>query len=129
MKSYFIDTNYFLRLFIKDNRSQHLTVYRLFQKAIKNEVKLTTSIIVFFELYWVLKSFYKKDKKKCVFFLEKILQMSFLEIENPEILLAAITLYKNFNLDLEDCYNIVYYKIKNIDKFASFDKKVLKLIK
>lgn len=129
MKSYFIDTNYFLRLFIKESKKQYNNVYSLFKKAVENEVKLTTSVVVFFEVYWVLKSFYKKNKEKSSFYLEKILKMNFLEIESPEILLAAITLYKNFNLDLEDCYNIVYYKIKNIDEFASFDKKVLRLTK
>lgn len=128
MDRYFVDTNYFLRLLLKDNEKQFKEAYSLFQKAIHQEVKLFTSIIVFFEIYWVLLSFYKHNKQKCVYYLEKILKMRFIEIERREILEAALDLFKKDLPDLEDCYNIALASNLGILKFASFDKGLKKMI-
>lgn len=129
MKSYFIDTNYFLRLLLKDNKKQFEEVYSIFKKAVDQEIKIYTSVIVFFEIYWVLSSFYKKDKLRIIEYLKKILRMDFLEIENRPILQETLILFAKQNLDLEDCYNISYSKYNNIDKFFTFDKKINTLLK
>jgi len=128
MRSYFIDTNYFLRLLLRDNEKQFKKVYSLFQQAIEGKVKIYTSVIVFFEINWVLSSFYKKDKKKIAYFLENILKMNFLEIENHNILQQAIIFFKNYSLDLEDCYNIALAKSFGLDEFATFDKKIARML-
>ena len=129
MKSYFIDTNYFLRLLLKDEERQFNEVYLTFQQAVNQEIKIFTSTIVFFEIYWVLSSFYKKDKLKIIEYLKKILKMDFLEIENRPILQEALVLFEKHNLDLEDCYNIAYAKNFEADKFSTFDKKINSLLK
>lgn len=129
MKSYFIDTNYFLRLLLKDNVKQFSEVYSIFQLAVNQEVKIYTSVIVFFEIYWVLSSFYKKNKSKTINFLDKILVMDFLEIENRQILQETLFLFKAHNIDLEDCYNMAYAKNINANEFATFDKKIRNLLK
>lgn len=129
MKSYFIDTNYFLRLLIKDDKKQYVKTYRIFQQATTGKTKLFTSIIVFFEIYWVLSSFYKKNKKNCINLLNKILKMDFLEIENKPILKASLSLFTNYPIDLEDCYNIALFKLSNLSTFATFDKKIIKILK
>lgn len=120
MKSYFIDTNYFLRLLLKDNEQQFKKVYQLFQKAIKGELKIFTSVVVFFEIYWVLSSFHKKNKQKNISYLEKILRMDFWEIENKEILTKALVLFKQFSLELEDCYNIAFFNQFSLSEFTTF---------
>ncbi len=129
MKSYFIDTNYFLRLLLKDDKKQFDAVYSLFQRAVNQEIKIITSIIVFFEIYWVLSSFYKKNKLKIVEYLKKILKMDFLEIENRHVLQETLILFENHALDLEDCYNIAYAKNLVTDEFSTFDQKINRLLK
>lgn len=129
MKSYFIDTNYFLRLLLKDDIKQFDEAYSIFQLAVNQEIKIFTSTIVFFEIYWVLSSFYKKNKIKIINYLKKILKMDFLEIENRAILKEALILFKKHILDLEDCYNISYAKNLETDEFATFDKKINNLLK
>jgi len=129
MKTYFVDTNYFLRLLLKEDEKQFYQVYSLFQKAIKDEVKLCTSVVVLFEIYWVLSSFYKKNKPQVSQYLEKILTMSYIEIEKRETFTYALSIYKKNPLDLEDCYNLAIGEILNVDEFASFDKKLLKCLK
>lgn len=129
MKTYFIDTNYFLRLLLKDDEKQFNEVYLTFQKAVNQEVRIFTSTIVFFEIYWVLSSFYKKNKLKIIEYLKKILRMDFLEIESRFILQETLVLFYNNTLDLEDCYNISYAKYNDADKFSTFDKKINRLLK
>jgi predicted nucleic-acid-binding protein len=113
MKKYFIDTNYFLRLLLKDNLSQFKKVYQLFQLGMEGKIKIYTSVMVVFEIYWVLSSFYKRNKKNIVSVLKKILAMRFIDFENIEILEKALDLYSRTNLDFEDCYNIFYFKNRN----------------
>lgn len=129
MKSYLVDTNYFLRLFIKDNSEQYRVVYTFFQRAIKAEIEIFTTVIVFFEVYWVISKFYQYNKEQTIVMLKKILQMDFLQIENRDILTGTIELFELSNLDLEDCYNIIYYQVNSYSQFATFDKQVLKELK
>ena len=89
----FVDTNYFLRFFLKDVNEQHKEAHRLFQSSTRQE-KLTTSVIVF-EIYWVAESFYKLDKKTITSFLRSILKMEFIALENREVLTSALSLYEH----------------------------------
>ena len=80
MHSYFIDTNYFLRLLLKDEDKQFEIVYILFQKAMREEIAIFTSVVVFFEIYWVLSTFYQKNKQKSTELLVNILKMDFVDL-------------------------------------------------
>jgi predicted nucleic-acid-binding protein len=122
MKKCFIDTNYFLRFLIKDDEEQFNIVCSIFQKGINREIQLFTSVVVFFEIYWVLSSFYKKKKNKIIEFLKNILKLTFIDFENKTILEEAIIFFQKFNLDLEDCYNLAYTKLKKANEFITFDK-------
>lgn len=128
MKSYFVDTNYFLRLLLKDNKEQFDLVYKLFKSGSLGEVRLFTSLVVFFEVYWVLASFYEQDKKACTNYLSNILKMDFLEIEDKEVLFDAVNMFGENNLGLEDCFNISYLRKFPEAEFATFDKKLLKYV-
>lgn len=59
----FVDTNYFLRFLLADQEEQHQTAKALFKKAAIGEVDLFTSLIVFFEVYWVLGEFLQERKR------------------------------------------------------------------
>lgn len=123
----FIDTNYFLRLLLKDIDHQHKKAKKLFQQAAKGEKQTFTSTIVFFEIYWVLSSFYEQNKKQVTPILNKILAMKFIGIEERELLLEALEVFENKNIDLEDAYNLIYAQSNNASEFITFDKKLEKL--
>jgi len=125
----FVDTNYFLRLLLDDNLDQSTQAKELFLNGARGKIKLFTSSIVFFEIFWVLKSFYKKEKSGLVITLTKILKMNFIELTERDILLKAVELYAEKNLDLEDCYNVVFSIILKADKFMTFDVKLSRIIK
>ena len=130
MKSYFIDTNYFLRFLLRDNEKQFAVVDNLLGKASRGEVLLFTSLIVFFEINWVLSSSYGQDRKKITEVLENILSISFISFENREKLEKAFEIFKNSSLELEDCYHLAYFYDElqengfTFGEFLTFDKRL-----
>lgn len=120
----FVDTNYFLRFLLNDILEQHKQVKNLFLSGSEGKVDLVTSTIVFFEIYWVISSYYEKEKTEIVGVLKKILRLTFIKLEEREILLNSLILFEKTNLDLEDCYNLYYAKFQKVDSFKTFDKKL-----
>jgi len=122
----FVDTNYFLRFLLADVNKQHQKAKKLFEDAALGKVKLFTSTIVFFEIYWVLISFYEKDKKQLMKVLSDLLLMSFVKLAERDLLEQTLEIFAKSNLDLEDCFNLVYAKKKEARVFKTFDNKLKK---
>lgn len=122
----FVDTNYFLRFFINDHSEQHEEVKVLFRRGANEDVKLFTSIIVFFEIYWVTTSFYKKNKEDIVRVLRNTLKMDFIFLDERSILRDAIDVFAKTNFDLEDSYNLVYSHAHKALEFKTFDNALKK---
>lgn len=127
---YFIDTNYLLRLLLKDNQKQHDKVYSLFSQAIHDEnIKLITSSLVIFEIEWVLASVYEMQKSLRIRYLKTLLSLDVLRIPEKDLLLASLSLYEKYRISLEDCYFIAFAKNNAIkpEHFGTFDKKLKKI--
>lgn len=124
----FVDTNYFFRFLFKDINEQYLKVEILFLSATEGKTSLVTSTVVFFELYWVLKSYYEKKKAEIIQVLLKVLSFNFIRLEERELLLNALSLFQKKSLDLEDCYNIFYAKSQGVKTggFKTFDRRLEK---
>lgn len=125
----FVDTNYFLRFFLRDNREQYLIVKQFFLDGASGKLRLFTSLIVLFEVYWVLKSYYGKEKNDLIKTLYKILQFTFIGLSERQSLEKSLIIYEKENLSLEDCYNLVYSQDNKALSFATFDKKLSKKFK
>lgn len=122
----FVDTNYFLRFLLRDVDKEHQKAKKLFLKGAEGQIKLFTSSIVIFEIYWVLTSFYQRKKEKTIKILNKILALGFIEIENRAILLDTLKIYQKTSLEFEDCYNLALIRKMGIKKIKTFDKKLQK---
>lgn len=122
----FIDTNYFLRFFLGEPYDQHQETKALFLKAARGEAEIATSIVVFFEVYWVTSSFYRLEKEKISAFLQNILKMEFIKLENRALLTEAAVLFEKTSFDLEDAYNLMYARSLHAKDFLTFDAKLKK---
>lgn len=122
----FVDTNYFLRFLLEDVEDQYKEVKQLFLDAAAGKVKLITSTIVFFEIYWVLTSFYGKKKQAVAPVLVKLLKLNFILFEEKEILQKSVVKFQKTNLDLEDSYNIYFAKSRKVKNMKTFDVKLAK---
>lgn len=125
MKSVFVDTNVFLRFILGDVASQTTQAKKVFENATRSQHKLYSSVIVFFEIYWVFKSSCGLVGVELVRKLKQILQLT-VEFENHELLVEAVNQMDKYNFDLEDSYNLKYAKDNEIDEFETFDRKLLK---
>lgn len=120
----FVDTNYFLRFLLNDQNHQHQEAKALFQQAAQGKKQLFTSIVVFFEIYWVLSSFYQKKKTELIEKLVGVLSMDFVQFQEKALLEQSINIFENTNLDLEDAYNLVYASAHGASELKTFDKKL-----
>ncbi len=123
----FIDTNYFLRFLLKDIKNQHQEAKELIADAAQGKLKVFTSTIVFFEIYWVLSSYYGKNKTDLVSILQSLLNLSFIEMKERLILENALEIFTGHNISLEDSYNLTYAVKNEAEDFKTFDIKLYKL--
>lgn len=124
----FVDTNVFLRFFIRDVESFYHKAMSLFEKAESAQVKLETSDMVIAEIIWVLESYYDFSKPEIREVVDTILETKNLKVANHSRVKEAVDLYSSGKMDFIDAYNIAYIKAKDFKKVATFDAKHFKNI-
>ncbi|OGY30477.1 MAG: hypothetical protein A3F35_03510 [Candidatus Woykebacteria bacterium RIFCSPHIGHO2_12_FULL_45_10] len=122
----FIDTNYLLRFFLADLEDQHNQARKLLVDAAAGRIKLFTSTVVVFELYWVLRSFYQKDRRQIFQTLKDFLDLEFIHVEERATLKDSLETFERSTLSLVDCYNLAFAKSRNAKDFKTFDRKLAK---
>ena len=124
----FVDTNVFLRFFVRDVEPFYQKSKEFFEKAEKGEIRLETSEMVIAEIVWVLESYYGFTKAEIAEVVETILETRSIRVANHTRLKEAIKLYISESMDFIDAYNIAYMKARNYKKVATFDIKHFKNI-
>ena len=128
MSEWFVDSNYFVRLLQGDIPEQQAEAARFFHRAATGKLNAYTSALVFFEVYWVISRSYSVEKERCIVLLQGILDMSFLRIEERDLLEESLSLFGESSVQLQDCYNLLYARKRSGDgHLATFDKALLKL--
>lgn len=122
----FVDTNVFLRFFVKDVPAHYEKARVLFEKAENGTAKLETSELVIAEIVWVLESFYGFSRKEIAEVLTTLLAAKNLRIANHAKIAGALGIYSVGNMDFIDAYNIAYMKSKEYTKVATFDVRYYK---
>lgn len=123
----FVDTNVFLRFLVKENLDQHGQARKLLEDGAEGKLDLRSSVIVFFELFWVLTSFYKKNKADVIKVLTDVSKMKFIDWNDDNLLPETLKLFKRKNIEMEDAFNIVFARKMKMKTMMSFDKKLLKV--
>lgn len=123
---YQIDTNPLLRYLTKDDLAKVSEVEKIARKAMKGLVHIYLCESVVLETAVVLKNYFKHPKRKIVEFLQILLALDWLEIENFAIVSSAVRLYSAYSLDLVDCLVLARSKILD-HKIFTFDRKLRKI--
>lgn len=118
----FVDTNIFLRFLVNDDPVQADACEALFRKAIEGEESLFTSEMVIAEIVWVLESYYNLEKTAIQVSVEKILNTHNLHCPNREIIINALSIYVEKNIDYIDAYNAFLLKVNEVFEIYSYDK-------
>ena len=119
----FTDTNLFLRYLTDDVPAQADLVESMLRHAAKGQVYLVTTSMVIAEIIWTLESFYEIPKKDIQRKVLAILNTDGLEVEDADLILQAIGLYVEKNVDFIDAYNAAWMLKHDIKKAITFDQK------
>jgi len=117
----FVDTNIFIRYLTADILDKADACDKLFKRAISGKVKLFTTDLVIAEIIWVLESYYELGKNDVREKVEKILNTPNLFCQQKDIILGALNLYTEKNIDYIDAFNALILKDKGIEELYSYD--------
>ena len=118
----FLDTNIFIRFLTDDVPEKADACEKIFKKAVEKEETLFTTDLVIAEIVWVLESFYELPKKEVQDKVEKILNTPNLICPHKDLILSALVLYSEKNIDYIDACNALTLKEKGIEELYSYDK-------
>jgi len=118
----FLDTNIFIRFLTDDVPEKADACEEIFRKAVEKQETLFTTDLVIAEIVWVLESFYELPKDEIQDKVEKILNTPNLICPHKDLILSALILYSEKNIDYIDAYNALILKENGIEELYSYDK-------
>jgi predicted nucleic-acid-binding protein len=98
----------------------------LFKKAVAGKVTLRTSVLVVAEMVWTLESFYGLARDDIAEKIGKILNTPNLSCETSAIVLEALDLYADKNVDFIDAYHGVILRGADEVRVVTYDRKHFK---
>jgi len=123
----FIDANIFIRYFVSDDLAKSKKVEELFQKIVAGETECFTSQMVIAEIVWVLDKFYNMGRQLICDNIEFVINTPNLKVKEKNIILKAVDIYRNSNIDFIDAYNYSYILANGADSIFSYDSHFDKL--
>ncbi|MBT9438588.1 MAG: PIN domain-containing protein [Desulfobacterales bacterium] len=129
MRSYFIDTNIFIRYLTNDDPVKADRVEKLLSEAAAGKIRLVTAEMVLAEVVWVLESFYGLKNIEVGSMVKAILATPGLEVLNSALVEKALEYYLAHNIDFVDGYIAAVMDKHKISDIYSYDKKHLSRIK
>lgn len=125
---YFIDTNIFLRVFIKENELAFEESCKILELVKSGKIKAFTSSLVLTEINFVLGKIYKLSKMEVVESLKSILNLKNLKIFDKGNIIAGVFLYEHHNVKFVDTLIATNdLVLKNKAKIISYDNDFDKL--
>lgn len=121
-----VDTNVLLDYRLKRNPGFN-KVQPLMEDCLNNKIQIFIPNIVFPEIEWVLRSFYKQPKELILKFLESLLALEGVLTENKSVIQNALSIFSQSNLTFTD--SIILIEIENFspDEFLTFDEDLKKI--
>lgn len=122
MKRYFVDTNIFLRAILEDHKTQSPKAKGFLKniKTSKNSYYTTAWVIT--EIVWTLGSLYKYKKEHIARIIRGIINTPNLRVLEKDLVLRAIALFEEKNVDFIDCLNFLISKENEFSGIVSFDQ-------
>jgi len=127
MKTIFVDTNIFLRLYLNDIPEQAKRAKRIFKQAEQGKVLLTTNALVIFECNYALDRLYGKHKTEVVKLLNTLLDTPGLYLEQHDVMREALQLFTSHSVGFVDAYNVAWGRAHKVSHIFSFDKDFKKI--
>ena len=116
-----VDANVLLRFLTGEPEALARRAARLIRRAEAGEVLLVLAPLVVAEIVWVLKSFYRRSAAEIAKVLVPLLSADGLEVKDREILVGALELARDKNVDFADAV-LALEAIRDRATVCSFDE-------
>ena len=121
-----IDTNVILRYLIGEEASTP-GVFELFDRLIRNKEKVECPVIVFFQIIFVLKSFYKIKISKIRNIMQDLLNIPGFYVPQKPVLASTLDIWEKHCGDIVDAYIVALSTSERGRKIYSMDKGLDKM--
>lgn len=123
----YIDTNVFLQFLVAGRGEVSDNLINFFSKLQKGEEKVFCLDIIFFQVIFVLKSFYKVDKEEIIDKMLVLLSFEGLCMKDKRVMERTLEIWKNHSGDIVDCCIAANMEKSREKEIMSYDKKIEKL--
>ncbi len=123
MEHILLDTNYLLRIFVREDEKMHRIVRELLLRADEGKVQIKVLDFVLCEVEYILRKKLNIDRAMIAEMYMQLFQTSF-EFQNMAVTHYAIRTYTDSTLDIADCFLLAYAKLGGYT-LATFDKKLI----
>lgn len=121
----FLDSNIFLRVFLKDNQKHYNQATQILTLVKEGNIQPYTSTIVFLEVNYVLRSFYKLSMVQTILYLDSIKSLRNITILETTDLEKSLEFYKDCKIKFSDC--LIASQIRKDIILVSFDEELRKI--
>ena len=121
MKRAYVDANVILRYLTKDPPEMGEKALKVFLEAKEGQIVLLITALTVAEIVWVLESFYGHPKSQISETLIQFLSSDGLEVEDLDLLIGALTLYHEKNIDFADAFLAAQGLRRGPSSIYSFD--------
>lgn len=122
MKRAFIDANVILRYFTKDPPDMAKAALKIFSAAQEGHILLVVAPITVAEVVWVLESYYEYPRRQIAETLSLFLRSDGIEVIDLEMLVQALSLYHEKNIDFADVLLAQFALNRGLNIIYSFDR-------
>ena len=126
MKKYVIDANFCLRFLLSDLKDQYKIAVQKINDAKTGSIELIIYPETILEVYYVLTKVYKLVRAESVEILLSFCKSDYINSVDRSIIVEALNIHKEVNIDLVDCLLYVRSKYTN-SEVLSFDQDFKKL--
>lgn len=123
-----IDSNIFLRVFMRDNETQWHECSIFLKAVAEGSFSAYVPSIVPVEIQFVMSSFYRVEKKSVVAAIKSVVTMNHLQIMEDVSLSIAVDLYERYTVKFIDCLLASSARVQKRDAtIVSYDRDFDKL--
>ena len=123
----YIDTNVIVRFLVERREKQPESLRRLFLKLENGGIKLECLEIVFFQVVFVLRSFYKVKKREIIESMKKILSLNGFHMKNKRIMERTLEMWESHPGDIVDCYIAANMEYAGEKEVFTYDEEIERL--
>lgn len=118
----YIDTNIIIQYLVERKGPKSVGLRDFFIKMENGEKEVECLDIIFFQVIFVLKSFYKVKKKEIIENMKKILSLKGFHMKNKRIIERCLDLWGFRSGDIIDCYLVANMEFVGEKELFSYDQ-------